>query len=70
MRRWPDRSGVPLRVSTIEGAPAGYQPRMAGFVREALELWEGTGIGVRFAVVPDTTGADIVVRWIDHFSSD
>lgn len=70
VRRWPDRSGVPLRVSTIEGNPAGYQPRMAGFVREALSLWEGTGIGVQFTMVPDTTGADIVVRWIDHFDFD
>lgn len=70
VRRWPDRTGVPLRVSTIEGAPAGYQPRMAGFVHEALDLWEGTGIGMRFVMVPDTSQADIVVRWIDHFDFD
>ena len=70
VRRWPDRQGVPLRVSAIEGGLAGYQPRMFGFVREALGLWEGTGMGVHFAIVPDTTGADIVVRWIDHFDFD
>jgi predicted Zn-dependent protease len=69
VRRWPDRS-EPLRVSAIEGGPVGYQPRMAGFVREALGLWEGTGMGVRFTMVPDTMGADIVVRWIDHFDFD
>jgi hypothetical protein len=70
VRRWPDRTGVPLRVSAVEWAPAGYHPRMAGFVREALGLWEGTGMGVRFTIVPDTSGADIVVRWIDHFDFD
>jgi hypothetical protein len=70
VRRWPDRAGVPLRVSTLQGAPAGYEPRMAGFVREALGLWESAGTGVRFTLVPDTTGADIVVRWIDHFDFD
>jgi hypothetical protein len=70
VRRWPDRTGTPLRVSTVEGEPAGYQPRMAGFVREALSLWEGTGMGVHFAMVADTAGADIVVRWIDHFDFD
>jgi hypothetical protein len=70
VRRWPDRAGMPLHVSTIEGGPVGYHPRMAGFVREALSLWEGTGIGVRFIMVPDTTGADIIVRWIDHFDFD
>jgi predicted Zn-dependent protease len=70
VRRWPDRRGVPLRVSAVEGDPAGYQARMFGFVREALGLWEGTGMGVHFAIVPDTTGADIVVHWIDHFDFD
>src|SRR6476620_4767504 len=70
VRRWPDRQGVPLRVSAIQGEPAGYQPRMFGFVREALSLWEGTGLGVHFVMVPDTLGADIVVRWIDHFDFD
>jgi predicted Zn-dependent protease len=70
VRRWPDRQGVPLRVSAVEGAPAGYQPRMYGFVREALSMWEGTGMGVHFAIVPDTSGADIVVHWIDHFDFD
>jgi hypothetical protein len=70
VRRWPDRSGVPLRVSVIEGGAPGYQPRMAGFVREALSRWENAGIGVSFTLVTDTAGADILVRWIDHFDFD
>jgi hypothetical protein len=70
VRRWPDRSGVPLRVSIVEGGPIGYQPRMAGFVREALYRWENAGIGVSFATVSDTTQAEISVRWIDHFEFD
>jgi matrixin len=69
VRRWPDRQGVPLRVSAVELGD-GYQPRMFGFVREALGLWEGTGMGVHFAIVADTSGADIVVHWIDHFDFD
>jgi matrixin len=70
VRRWPDRSGVPLRVSLIEGGTPGYQPRMAGIVREALTRWENADIGVRFATVTDTTDADILVHWIDHFDFD
>ena len=70
VRRWPDRSGAPLRVSLIEGGAPGYQPRMAGFMREALMRWENAGIGVRFATVTDTADADIMVRWIDHFDFD
>jgi predicted Zn-dependent protease len=70
VRRWPDRQGVPLRVSAVQAEPAGYQPRMLGFVRDALSLWEGTGLGVHFVMVPDTLGADIIVHWIDHFDFD
>ena len=43
---------------------------MAGYVRTSLERWEGLGIGVRFSIVPDTSKADILVRWIDHFDFD
>jgi hypothetical protein len=70
VRRWPDRSGVPLRVSILEGGPAGYRPRMAWLVHEALGRWENAGIGVRFTTVSDTNDADILVRWIDHFDFD
>lgn len=70
VRRWPDRGSTPLRVAIVEGGPADYQPRMAGYVREALVRWEGAGAGVRFATIADTAGAEIVVRWIDHFDFD
>ena len=43
---------------------------MAAFVREALGRWENTGIAIRFALVSDTSQADILVRWIDHFDFD
>ena len=67
IRRWPDRSGTPLRVAIVEGGPAAYQPRMAGYVREAIDKWEGAGAGVLFAPTADTLAADILVHWIDHF---
>ncbi|HJR16626.1 MAG TPA: matrixin family metalloprotease [Gemmatimonadales bacterium] len=70
VRRWPDRRGVPLRVSVIEGGPSSYHPRMAGFFRNALSRWENTGMGVRFEVVSDTSAADIIVRWVDQFGFD
>jgi hypothetical protein len=70
VRRWPDRSGSPLKVCLIEGGPSDYRPRMAGLVRDALDRWENTGMGVRFIPISDTADADILVRWIDHFSFD
>jgi len=70
IRRWPDRNGQPLRVAVIEGGPASYEPRMAGYLLQALERWEASGAGVRFTTVTDTLNADILVRWIDHFDFD
>ena len=70
VRRWPDRSGAPLKVCLIEGGPSDYRPRMAEFVQDALYRWENTGMGVRFSPISDSTDADIVVRWIDHFDFD
>jgi hypothetical protein len=51
VRRWADRSGVPLRVALIEGGPPEYHPRMARLFMEALYRWENTGMGVRFDAV-------------------
>jgi predicted Zn-dependent protease len=70
VRRWSDRNGAPLRVTMVKGGPAGYRPRMAEFVQEALNRWETSGTGVVFSAGSDTTDADIIVRWIDHFEFD
>jgi hypothetical protein len=70
VRRWPDRNGTPLTICLIQGGAPGYQPRMAEFVRDAMDRWENTGMGVRFSRISDSTDADIVVRWIDHFDFD
>jgi hypothetical protein len=70
VRRWPDRGSSPLNVTIIEGGVSGYDPRMADFVRQALDAWERADAGVRFALVADTIGADVVVRWIDRFEYD
>lgn len=67
IRRWPDRGGVPLKVLMVEGGPSNYHPRMGRLFLDALYRWENTGMGVRFDMVQDTTGAEIVVRWIDNF---
>jgi YD repeat-containing protein len=70
VRRWPDRWGTPLRVHIVEGGAPGYSPQMGEYVREAFDRWEQTGIGVRFQMVRDSAGADVLVRWIDRFDFD
>lgn len=70
VRRWPDRWGAPIRVALIEGGVPDWSPKLAGYVRTSLDRWESLGIGVRFTLVQDTSKADILVRWIDHFDFD
>jgi hypothetical protein len=70
VRRWPDRWGAPIRVAILEGGTPGWAPRMSDYVRTSLDRWEGLGIGIRFTEVRDTSKAEILVRWIDHFDFD
>jgi predicted Zn-dependent protease len=70
VRRWPDRWGSPIKVALVEGGVPGWSPRMADYVRTALDRWESLGIGLRFSLVQDTSKAEILVRWIDHFDFD
>jgi Matrixin len=70
VRRWPDRWGAPIHVAIIEGGVPNWSPRLTGYVRTALDRWESLGIGLRFDIVSDTSKAEILVRWIDHFDFD
>lgn len=71
VRRWPDRSGRALRYALIiDGAPRDYAPRMADAARDAFRVWQGTGAGMSFVEASDTAGAEITVRWVDHFAYD
>jgi hypothetical protein len=70
VRRWPDRWGSPIRVAIVEGGVPNWSPKLADYVRTSLDRWESLGIGLRFDVVSDTSKADILVRWIDHFDFD
>jgi hypothetical protein len=71
VRRWPDRSGRALRYSLmIASAPRDYAPRMADAARDAFRVWQGTSAGMTFVESADTAGAEIMVRWVDHFEYD
>jgi len=70
IRRWPEPSRTRLRVAVVPPAVPGFQPYMADYVHEALSLWEGLGLGIRFLLVSDSSNADITVRWIDRFQID
>lgn len=68
--RWPE-SDRPLRV-WIESQPH-IRDWWIGYVQSARDVfleWETAGIPLRFDFPADSTGADIVVRWIDQFPND
>ncbi len=71
IRRWGNGAGgVTLGVAIMPGGPPGYQPSMAGYVREAFDAWDLRRLGLRWAEVHDTAGAAIAVHWIDRFPID
>ena len=71
VRRWPDRNGRALRYALVmDGAPRDYSPRMADAARDAFSASQATGAGMTFVELPDTAGAEITVRWVDHFEYD
>jgi hypothetical protein len=69
LRRWPARVDRPLRVYLPEPDVRGYSVAMGDAARNAFARWERVGgIPVSFEIAGDSAGADVQVRWIDHFS--
>lgn len=66
--RWPDRRGGPLWVALVQDSLFEAVQVDPSPVREALTRWQTLPLGFRFAVMGDTTSAEIVVRWIDQFA--
>ena len=66
--RWPDSRDHGVRV-WIQADPhirdwwIGY----VGSAREVFAEWEAARLPIRFEYPTDSTGADIVIRWIDQF---
>jgi hypothetical protein len=70
IRRWSDADADHLRIAfVIEDLP-GWTEGDQEIARSALVEWERLGLGVRFTEVLDTTGAQIVVRWLPRFTFD
>jgi hypothetical protein len=70
VRRWPDRAGTPFVVAIPPGDSAQYDAGLVSVMRRALATWEAAGLGLRFIVTSDTTGAQIVVGGSDQLSGE
>ena len=70
VRRWPDRWGAPIRVAIVEGGRAGLVAPAGGIRADLARSLGGPGHRRSVRGRPDTSKADILVRWIDHFDFD
>jgi len=65
LMRWPDRRTSGLRVwiereTTLPDWNAAYP----GLAERAFDEWQQAGFPIRFDIVPDPVGAEIVIRWV------
>ena len=67
--RWNDRLADPLRV-WIAAAPGPEPDEQVRQVRSAFSEWVSLGIPIRFTFVVQRGDADIIVNWIERFSTD
>ena len=64
LRRWPDSAYGSLTIALMGNGPEGWRPEMSGFVRAAMQEWQGVVPGLRFVDLLDSTGTDIEVHWV------
>jgi predicted Zn-dependent protease len=68
LKRWSDRTSIPLRVYMPPGGAPDYRPELGEAVRSAFDRWERVaGIPVIFVFTHDSSRADVIVRWISEF---
>ena len=70
VRRWPDRSGTPLVIAIPPGDSAQYDAALTSMVRQSVAAWENAGLGLRFTITTDTSGAQIAVRSSDQLAGE
>jgi Matrixin len=70
LRRWATEERRSIHVALVLNQSSWFSPTMPDRVRDALRVWEGLIPDLAFETVSDSLGADITVRWIDHFNID
>jgi hypothetical protein len=62
VRRWPEGNRTPFLVAVPPSDSMQYDAAVLATVRRAADAWQDAGLGLRFTLTADTTGARIVVR--------
>lgn len=65
LRRWNER--LELRVAVL---PPSGNPALVAEVQAAVREWRSVGHGMVLTDVVDTTGADVVVQWVERFEPE
>jgi predicted Zn-dependent protease len=70
VRHWGPRGGRPLRIAVIPWTATGYRDEYAGAVQWAVVRWNGVGLPVQLETTRDSSGADVVLNWVDTLSGE
>lgn len=70
VRRWGDTDAAEIRVAYVLGDVPTWVPEDQAIVRDAFAAWERAGLPVHFVEVLDSADAQMIVRWVPHFSFD
>jgi predicted Zn-dependent protease len=70
VHHWGARGGRPIRVAVVPWTAAGYREEYAGAVEWALVRWNGVGLPVSLVTTRDSSGADVVLTWVDTLGGE
>lgn len=70
IRHWGTRGGRPIRVAVVPWTATGYRDEYAGAVQWAVVRWNGVGLPVHLETTRDSSGADVIVTWVDTLSGE
>jgi hypothetical protein len=71
VRRWAERTDDPIRVwiQPAHGIDA-WDDAFPEMARDAIEDWAGVGLPIHFAMVADSSAAELTVLWTDRLGQD
>jgi predicted Zn-dependent protease len=70
VRHWGARSGRPIRIAVVPGTATGYREEYAGAVAWAVARWNGVGLPVQLETTRDSSGAEVVLTWVDTLGGE
>jgi hypothetical protein len=70
VRHWGVRGGRPIRVAVVPGTAIGYREEYSGAVEWAVVRWNGVGLPVQFETTRDSSGAEVVLTWVDTLGGE